>query len=106
MGDCRVKVFESLKNDLLGGPAPSVQENKRILPTVSLIHETSSNNKPQTVAPPPPKGPVVRIFPKANLTRQEAIALAKLLPDFSIQLGKSQIDPSMYADTLSRLPVR
>ena len=95
--DCRVKVFMFLTERLLGGPAPSVVANQPISRLTPIVATQSAT----VTSPPQPQiGPVIRIFPKVNITKREAIALASLLPTFTVQTGSSRIDARNYADTL------
>jgi hypothetical protein len=94
--DCRVKVFMFLTERLLGGPPPSVPSNQTIAPSIPIAGEQSESG----ASSPLKDGPVIRVFPKANLTQRETVALAKLLPNYSVQTGRSYIDEAEYADTL------
>jgi hypothetical protein len=95
--ECRVKAFTFLTSILLGGPPPVVPVNQPISRTTPVV--VSQAPEPN-VSPLPKDGPTIRIFPKANLTQREMIALAKLLPTYSIQSGRSNIDAENNADTL------
>jgi hypothetical protein len=57
----------------------------------------ASDNKASTSYP---QLAVLKVFLKNNLSQQDVVALAKLLPQFDVRMGSSQIEPRYPVDTI------
>lgn len=96
--ECRVRVLEILVTRVLAYPAPTLAVGTTIRATTSGRPATPA--RARAPAPAAKRDPVVRVFLKNNLTKQDLVTLAALLPTYDIRLGRSEVDPSAAADTL------
>lgn len=55
---------------------------------------------PPPTSPPPQGATIIRVFPKKNLDVVGVIKLRRLLLNYDVRIGSSQISPSHLADTL------
>jgi|SRR6516225_4475897 len=64
------------------------------------VHLIEDHLPPPPANPPPKGATIIRVFPKKNLDVLGVIKLRRLLPNYDVRLGASQISRSDLADTL------